>query len=725
MPYYLVSFILLLITMLIIGNASAEDSSDIDSSVTSLIDIRIIDGSSFSVSLSADVNFITLPANEKQYTKEDIQSASPEMLGAIKYALKTDCVSQIRSSFPGCDITSLNELPHYEDGMFYDEYEVNLSADFFSLNESVSSFEVINGLLDAGVFVNYSFPWTALNGWNNTYTLILSDPLSYKQTNGDVHQKRISWDVLNGEGLAKEKEGTITLKDLSPTTDPSQNETVSLLFSLDCKQAKYPTMNVNIQAHRLDMGSYSCIPSVFAIPASIPADAIRLCALNNLTSWDELKQLSFLMYEQDAMNALVESSFNQSFNASFIWDEATTINCSSAFTLGEIDETPPVIGFIQDDNVTVQIHSISAQAFFGLMNAGGHSTVTFNDVNFANVFDDVNMPASSELLLPDHVLCNGSNKVSWIRSTDFYRMFSSKNSPEYDSPQISQEYHIGVKNTDLNLLSFFSGKTEVNMGISFEKNRYVSVMKRSPELFIPPEINLSFINADAFRLCVDEKVFSSDEIDAYINHHEIVLENTSRRLFPSIKGSAVTETDVFEDSLVWDKNISMMDAEDPVVFHQCMESTAPLSCSFSVFPPQFSFATQNLTFVGVAEETVTYNMSFPKGITVNVLSSSQPIVQQVSSDGNALLSVRLNASEEGKVINVLISMQPSALYILGLFVPCIISVVITFILFIVVFIIRKKRNLLQKGKQEPHHQGKNDGYENEEYYVPPKPPSSR
>jgi large-conductance mechanosensitive channel len=484
-------------------------------------------------------------------------------------------------------------------------------------------------------------------------------------------------------------------------------------------------MNVQIQAHRLDMSSYACVPSVFEIPASLPADAIRLCALNNLTSWEELSSISFLKYQQNVMKALVESSFNQSFNASFIWDDETTLNCSSVFTFEKIDENPPVIGLIRDDGVIVRVHSLSAQAFFGLINAGGFSAVDYNDVNFADVFDDAVLPVSSELLLPDQVLCNESNKTSWSTSTEFSRVFSSKSPPEYDSQKISRDYLVKVKNTDLNLLSFFSGKTEVNMGISFEKTRIISVMKRSSELSIPEGINLSFLNADAFRLCVDEGVFSSDEVDQYITHHEIELENTSRRLFPSIKGSAVTELDVFEDSLIWDRNISDMDEEDPVVLLQCMESTAPLSCSFSMFPPQFSFETQNLTFVGVAEETVTYNMSFPKGIVVQVLSSSRPIVQKVSSEGNAILSVRLNASEEGKVINVLISMQPSALYILGLFVPCIISVIITFVLFIVVYIIRKKRNLIRQGRQEPIHHDQNEVYENEEYYVPPKPPSKR
>ncbi|MBS3748986.1 MAG: hypothetical protein KGY67_04730 [Candidatus Thermoplasmatota archaeon] len=725
MPQCSMILMLLFASLLLILFGSLVGAQESDASVESSIDINIVDGTTLSVELTADVSYITLPANDIRYFKTDIQQASPEMLGAIKYALKSDIVSQLKSSFPECLVSSVYELPRYESGVFLDRYNVSLRPAFFSMNESVSSSDVINGLLDSGVFVNYSFSWNAMNGWNNTFTLILSNELGYKRTDGSVDNKEISWDVFNGMGSNEEQMGSITLKDMNPSTDPSKNESVSLLFSLDCRTPNQSDMAVLLQAYRLEMKRYSCLPSVLSLPQSLPADAVRLCAENNLTDYEEIKTMSFDEYVTYSLNALQKSSFNQSFNYSFTFDAATTINCSPAFNVTNMEEQPPVTGLITDSFVKVSLFNVSARAFFGLINAGGESEVSSESVNFADVFDNSRYPSSSTLRLPDHVLFNDQNEVTWNHSSDFSGVFNSDESLEYSSQQVNCNYEIDVKSTDLNLLSFFTGKTEVNLGIGFEKNREIQVLSRSSELSIPEDIDLSFVNADAFRLCVEERVFTDEEINDFIIKHETLLENTSRRLFPSIKGSAANDQDTFEDSLEWTGNISSMDAEDPVVLRQCMESTAPLSCQFKLFPPQFSFEAQNLTFVGVAEETVMYNMTFPKGVSVSVLSSSQEVKMLTDSDGRDLLSVRLNASENGKVASVLLLMKPSLLYIIGLFIPCIISVIITFILFIVVYIIRKKRNTF---RQNYHHGSAGDEpeeYENEAYYVPPKPPSKR
>ncbi|MBS3777846.1 MAG: hypothetical protein KGY50_00975 [Candidatus Thermoplasmatota archaeon] len=725
MSQYTFGLILLFSVVILSMAVSAEESTDFDASVESSIDVFVINGTSLRIELTADVSFITLPANEIQYSKEDIAQADSEMLGAIKYALKSDIVSQLKSCFPNSEFEHVYSLPTFESGFFVDKYNVSLTSGFFSMNESVSPSELVNGLLDAGVFVNYSFPWNAVVGWNNTFTLILSEELGYKRTNGDVQSNQISWEVLNGEGSMGEREGTITLKDLNPTTDPSQNETVSLLFSLNCQKADDPAMNVQLKAHRLDMKQYSCMPSVLSLPASVPADGIRLCVENNLTSYDMIHELSIASYVEDAITALKKSSFNQSFNTSFLWDELTTVNCSPAFVLNEMNEQPAVTGVLFDPSVNVRFFNITGKAFFGLINAGGKASVSGDDVNFANVFDTSQLPSFSELLLPQHVLFNDNQQVSWNHSTDFSGEFTSEKSPSYTSQNVNRKHVINIKSTDLNLLSFFTGKTEVNLGIGFEKTRSIFVLSRSSDLFIPNTVSLPFVNADAFRLCVEEEVFSTEEINQYLNSHKTDLENTSKRLFPSIKGSAVNDADIFQESLQWDGNISSMNSETPVSIHQRMESTAPLSCHFSLFPPQFSFATQNFTFIGVPNEKVTYNMTFPKGVSINILSSSPPVIEKSVEDGKTLLSVTLNASETGKVATVHLSMEPSFLYVIGLFVPCIISVVITLILFIVVYVIRKKRNVFRQNGRQPPSENEEDSYENEEYYIPPRPPSSR
>lgn len=723
MPSHTTIFILILSGLILFLFGSVDATPD--SSVESEINIQVQNGASFTVEFAADVNYITLPANEIRYSQEDIEQASPEILGAIKYALKSDIVSQMRSSFPNCVIASIYELPQYTSGVFVDKYNVSLTADFFSLNESIFSSDLINGLLDSGVFINLSFSWTSLPGWNNTYRVLFSDSLGFKRTNGNVERERISWDVFHTDDEQKERIGTITLKDNIPTTNPSQPENVSLVFSLDCRHPNKMNLSLIFEASRLDMNKYNCLPSILSLPQSLPADSIRLCVESNLSTYNQIKEKSFSSYIDNAMKSLKNSSFNQSFNYRFLWDEKTAKNCSPPYVIESMDETPPLTGLINDPDVLLQFFNISGKAFFGLINAGGTSEVTHEDVNFADVFDRFQGLSSSQLYLPSSVLFNESSVVQWNQSHEFQGLFSSEKPYTHDTQEITRIYNIDVKSTDLNLLSFFTGKTEVNLGIGFEKIRHIFVMKRSTSLSIPDQINLPFINADAFRLCTDEAVFDNKEIEQYITLHEIELENVSRRLYPSIKGSAVNKQKVFEESLRWDENISSMNDDRPVTFTQIMESTAPLNCQFSMVPPQFSFSTQNLTFIGVPDETVTYNMTFPKGITINIHSSSQPVTEQVANNGQQIITVTLNATDTGKVAYVLLTMEPTLIYIIGLFVPCIISVLITALLFFVVYFIRKKRNMFRQQGQQPPSSHQDEGYENEEYYVPPKPPSSR
>ena len=695
-----------------------------DTSVESEINILVNEGASFNVDFSASVEYITLSANDMKYSKEDIRNAGPELLGAIKYALKSDVVSQIKSSFPNCKIVSLNELPQYASDEFHDEFLVVLTADFFSLNESIYSSDLINGLLDSGVLVNYSFTWTSMSGWNNTYSLVLSDTFTYRRTNGDVDNARIRWDVYNDEPVEKQEIGTITLKDSNPTSDSSKNETVSLVFSLDCRKPDEINLTMRLNAHRLDMSSYNCLPAILTLPSSLPADAIRLCVKSNLTTYDQVKKNSLNSYINDSLFSLQSSSFNQSFNFNFLWDSQTTENLTKAYDIDEMDENPAITGLIIDPSVDIYLFNITGRALFGLVNAGAESNISKEEVNFADIFDTQTLNVTSELQLPQQVLFNQSNRVTWKKSNEFKGIFTSENPPVYQDQNISRDYIIEVKSTDLNLLSFFTGKTEVNLGIGFEKTRNIHVLKRSNALSIPEKIKLTYLNADAFRLCVEEDVFSAQELSNYLEDHESELENVSRRLFPSIKGSAVNNQKIFDESLGWDRNISSMNAEKPVKISQFMESTAPLSCQYSIIPPSFSFATQNLTFIGVPDETVTYNMTFPKGISIDIFSSSPQISKEISKNGITQISVKLNASETGKVVSMVFSMKPTLLYIVGLFVPCIISVIITILLFFVVFLIRKKRNNFRQNKQMPPHSDQ-EGYENEEYYVPPRPPSSR
>jgi hypothetical protein len=68
------------------------------------------------------------------------------------------------------------------------------------MNKTVNIPNLINGVLDLGAKVNYTFNLTANSGWNNTYTIILPNNILYQRTTGSVNGNKINWDLKNWDG---------------------------------------------------------------------------------------------------------------------------------------------------------------------------------------------------------------------------------------------------------------------------------------------------------------------------------------------------------------------------------------------------------------------------------------------------------------------------------------------------------------------------------------------
>jgi hypothetical protein len=114
-------------------------------------------------------------------------------------------------------------------------------------------------------------------------------------------------------------------------------------------------------------------------------------------------------------------------------------------------------------------------------------------------------------------------------------------------------------------------------------------------------------------------------------------------------------------------------------------------------------------------------MIFPHGISISVIDPSNKTRIAETEDGRYYLEVKFSASESDSSVEVLCKMTPSALFVIGIFVPCIVSLIIAIVLVIVIYILRKKR----KGKNIIPTLEEEDltGYEEEDYYVPPPPGS--
>ncbi len=703
--------------------AQADSSND---QIEGSFRVTVENGIDFDMVFTGDVEKITLSASGKTYTQAQIHSISssnPEVMGAIKYAIKDKISTQLQQSFPKAEITSETELPSYKDQLFHDQYTITLTNGFFDLNQSINAQDFINGMLDVGAVVNYSFSLTASDGWNNSFTVVLPDNIGYKRTTGKVTGDEIFWEVLNGKGDQPSKNAEVALLYSSPTSPTKENETIHLLFEIDESPLQKTMFHSIFSAESFDISSFQMLPSFLTNAGVLPADAIRLCVMNNLTQWDEIHQKILNPLNQNMINHFKTSSFNQSLEMSFSWDNTTTSEADPPYNVTFMDDVPPIKGVFTDENIDMRICGISSKAVYGLVNAGANVTIASADVNIMSGFDRINQAYDGSLLLPDHVFLQNENKYSWNENETINGSFSSDAAPVYTHPRINTNVDIEIENTDLNLLSFFTGKTELTIGVHCRQSRYRNVTSLPEPFDLPQKVDIELLNADAFRLCVQEDVFSSADVSSFLNKEKNDFENLSKGIFPSLKGGAQVDENSFEQSLNWDGNISDMKGFEPVQVDSFMHSSYPLSFYFSFLPPSFNIERQNVTFSGIPDENVTYALLFPAGVSV-VFNDSLNRAQMEKSNGKTVITISFNASE-GNLIDVLsLSLYPSAVYVIGLFIPCIVSVIITLILFIVVYIIRKKRNQF-RGNGPNRVPTEEDSYQDQEYYVPPPPQNRR
>jgi hypothetical protein len=116
-------------------------------------------------------------------------------------------------------------------------------------------------------------------------------------------------------------------------------------------------------------------------------------------------------------------------------------------------------------------------------------------------------------------------------------------------------------------------------------------------------------------------------------------------------------------------------------------------------------------------------MLFPQGTFIQINDSLRKAFVKKTSDGRSCLEISFSPQEADQIDVVTVSIRPTALYIVAIFIPCILSLIITIILVLVIYIIRKKR---RRGKSvSPHRAPQEISYEDQDYYVPPPPPQSR
>jgi hypothetical protein len=710
--------VMLLSSFLLVNVAIAED--EIENKVNASIDIEFVTGTNLNVDIAMDVYRLT---TDKTYDAAGIKSASEQELGAFRLKLYLMLEEQLEEIFANANMLNFT-MPIFDGDKFNDDFNVELTPSFFNLNESVNSENFINGVLDICAIVNYTFNLQTEQGWNNTYTIILPESIGYKQTTGSVENNRIQWEVKNGDGEHPSKLAEISIKLEDPTTSILETEDIQLEFVLDNRNEKQTILTTNILVKSIDIGDYDIVPDFITDLEIIPSDGFRLFVDNGLSSWEDLYNKTIKTIEEKAILKIENSSFNQTLDTTFGWVNNTTADCLTPYETTNMDSNPPIRATSTDSDVNLQICNISSRALFGLTNAGAQANISANDINFGGNLDNIGYQFNGTLYLPNNLYLDGKNIYNWTQGTPISGKFESDIATSYSNEKIDTLVEIEVSSTDLNLLSFFTGGTEMNLGLFLQETRKYGVTAVPDEFSLPEKISLDYLNADAFRLCMEEKVFGEEDTTIFLNGEKQLFESRLMNILKLPEIDGYVDMDAFDKSLDWDEDIANMDALIPVEVVSCAHNSYPVSFDISFLSPKFEISHQSFNFTGIQSQNVTYKMIFPHGTTVVVNDTLEKAVVKKTDDGREYIEITFDTSEFGLMDTVSCKIIPSALFIVGLFIPCIISLIITIILVVIIYIIRKKRKR-KRGMITDEDGREFDGYSGQDYYVPPPPSSKR
>jgi hypothetical protein len=239
-------------------------------------------------------------------------------------------------------------------------------------------------------------------------------------------------------------------------------------------------------------------------------------------------------------------------------------------------------------------------------------------------------------------------------------------------------------------------------------------------LSIPEKIVLPYLNSDAFRICVEEAVFQEQDINTFLTNKKTLFETRISQVLNGLKIQGKTDNQVFTNSLDWDGDISNMDGLTPVIISSYADNIYPIGLNLSVWPPELYISNQTFSLYSLVNQSVTYRVLLPKGISVQATDTlGKLILNGTLDDGREYIEVSFDSTDRIISDILLLELSASPFFMIGIFMPCILSLVLVIILIVIVYLIRKRR----KGKKIASEEPEVTGYEEQDYYVPPPPGS--
>ena len=684
--------------------------------VDAVFEVEFESGTELKLDITMDVRKIT---TDKTYFGSEIGSASQQELGAFRLKLYLMLESQLDEIFNFANLLNFT-MPEFDGDSFKESLQIKLTNSFFKVNESINIDDFINGLLDMGAVIDYFFKLKAESGWNNTYNFIFPTEIIYNRTNTNiiVGNNIIQWEVINGSGLQHSKLAEISLKYTNPTTHKISNEDIDILFELDTRNFNQTLFSANVLAKKISIKEYNILPDFITNLNFVSADGIRLLIDNGLLGWENFYNITIQPVLENILDEITHSPFNQTIDAIFLWDVNSTLNCTNPYDPSNMNCDPPIRVSLVDNDVNLKIFNISSRTLIGLVQAGANASLTPSDINFGQGLENLLHDYSGIIYFPKSISLEGSNPYNWTKDDPIMGEISSYSSPKYNIEEKNTVLTIDISNTDLNLLSFFVGSPELNLGLSIDESQYYYVTKTPEEFSIPQKINLQYLNSDALRLCIEE-VFDPDDISSFLQNEKTFFENRIINILQCGEIDGYINDGIFEESLIWDGNVMDMDKNKPVTVPSYAHFSKAVPYDLSFLPPSMDISNITLNFTGLRNQNVTYKIIFPKGTNVMFTDSLKKASLKGTEDGRLFIEIRFDKLDNGLTEVLTFKMIPSLLFVIGLFMPCIISLIVTILLVVVIYIISKKRKMK---KSLPVETGDANSYEGQDYYIPPPPP---
>lgn len=668
---------------------------------------------------------------------EDMSASNPYIMGAIMLRLHDAVKTLVETAFLNAEVDTLNTMPSYQKPYFIDDFQVNLTSAYFQHSGSLNLTNVIMGFLDMGATVTYHFNLHVQQGWNATflYALPNSMRLAYANTaDTDPDTNTVTWMVRNWLGADAGKDAVLSVQSKNPTTPVSETEDISLEYIVDPSSVNNISFITSILIKKVDIRQYTMLPGFITGIEILPADGVRLCIDNGLFSWADLFEKTIQPIEQQTTPLIENSSFKQELSFMFQWDSDSTTNCSTPYNISHMDESPTLRANFKDLDVELIICQMPARAFFGLIHTGATASISSVDMNFGLGLEGVMYPYETILRLPQNITLDGHNVYIWNETNPLKGTFRSdlQPSPSYTAEHIETLIEIELAKMDLNILSVFTGKTELTASTKIKEDSHLYVIRRSERFSFSPKINITFLNADAVRLCIQENVFSEPEIDGFLLEKTESFQQRLSEILPGAQVKGIIDRTVFSHSLVWSGDISAMDGVAPVVVSNSATEAHTVMFNVSLWPVDVTLAPQRFTLQGLDNQSTTYRIVFPRGVTVDAnVSSGKTLIKGTTNDGREYLELSFDAGSTMLSADVSCVLNVSPVYVLGLFLPCILVFFLLIVLVVVMYLLRKKKGGLRRvrgrrnivvpedNEHEPSEYGEQD------YYVPPPPPSTK